>query len=398
MERSNYDQGTDQKEISLIWHIKKLWNKRSTIAIVTVICILLGCLYTFVLSKDTYQSKATLVAKVDEEAGYTIENYKKQLKSQELLDTTIKSLGMNINADTLRGMIGVSSTDANINVTVNSTDHETSVKVANALSENFIPFITKIANEKSEAEIESISDQVEEAKSNLLKQSALLNDYIKQHPESSYLGLDIEGLEEQVAKYQSDLIEIDRNLLVYESMLSALYDRAEQLGLNISNKISLPDDTINVSYPAYRKLDRASLIKEITNTETEFSKATAEKEATVIAIGDTKNLIYEKQSGQASAEYEYNYLNNNYKTALDRYLTCQKQLMDTKNGASADFGETHLSITSSAKTSIVIKPNHIKNLAIALAVGLILGVAIIYICDYFPKICFKKEQKDKAIE
>ncbi|MEZ4358517.1 MAG: Wzz/FepE/Etk N-terminal domain-containing protein [Eubacteriales bacterium] len=392
MEKTGNDQVIDQQEISLIGIIKKLWDKKWIIAIVTVSCILLGSIYTFVLLKDTYQSESTILAEADEEVlGFTLEDYKQQLKSQELIDTIIKSLGMSMSPDELNEKIDVSSTDANIQVVVRLSDPETSISVTNALVENFIPYMTEIAQEKSESEIEAISVKAEAAKSKLLNQSDALNDYITKHPSSSYLDLEIETLKSRAAQYQTELVDTDKDILVYKSMLAALYDRADDIGLNIKNKISLEDDTIDATYPAYSKLDSASLRKEITNTETALSKANAEKEAIAVAIEDTQNLINEKQSEQASAEYEYNYLDNNYHTALNSYLTYQQRLMDLRDRASSDYGETHFTIISKAVTSTAIKPNHVKNLAVALLIGLLLGAAIVYIRDYFQKF-FKKKQ------
>lgn len=152
------------EELNLKELFNIFWRKKLDIILIILIFILLGVIYTVGFTKPMYSSSTTLVlastANVDEQASTTItttditlnsklvSTYSELVKSKNVLRQVISNLGIEINEDTLRKSITVSSVKNTelIEITVKNENPEYAAKIANEIAEVFIEKVKEIYN------------------------------------------------------------------------------------------------------------------------------------------------------------------------------------------------------------------------------------------------------------
>lgn len=151
----------DLKEIFNIF-----WNKKLQIIIITIIFIIIGSVYSFVLLQPKYRSFTTLVLAKTEGASNTnttgsitqsdltlnqklISTYRELVGSKTVLRTVLNNLSItDMSEDTLKGSVTVAAMeDADmIKITVRSSNPKDAALIANEISKVFIEQVTKIYN------------------------------------------------------------------------------------------------------------------------------------------------------------------------------------------------------------------------------------------------------------
>lgn len=151
----------DLKEIFNIF-----WNKKLQIIIITIIFIIIGSVYSFVLLQPKYRSFTTLVLAKTEGASNTnttgsitqsdltlnqklISTYRELVGSKTVLRTVLNNLAItDISEEALKNSVTVAAMeDADmIKITVRSGNPKDAALIANEISKVFIEQVTKIYN------------------------------------------------------------------------------------------------------------------------------------------------------------------------------------------------------------------------------------------------------------
>lgn len=152
----------DLKEIFNIF-----WNKKVQISIITIIFIIIGSIYSFVIVKPDYSSFTTLVlAKTDSSASTNsttgsitqsdltlnqklISTYSELVKSKSVLRTVISNLSLtNLTEENLKKSVNVTAVEDTelIKITVKNSNPKDAAVIANEIAKVFTDQVTSIYN------------------------------------------------------------------------------------------------------------------------------------------------------------------------------------------------------------------------------------------------------------
>lgn len=148
----------DLKEIFNVF-----WNKKVQISIITIIFIIIGSIYSFVVVKPDYSSFTTLVlAKTDSSTSTNsitqsdltlnqklISTYSELVKSKSVLRTVISNLSLtNLSEESLKKSVTVTAVeDADvIKITVKNKNPKDAAVIANEIAKVFTEQVTSIYN------------------------------------------------------------------------------------------------------------------------------------------------------------------------------------------------------------------------------------------------------------
>lgn len=148
----------DLKEIFNIF-----WNKKIQICIITIIFIIIGAIYSFVMVKPDYSSFTTLLLAKTESSSTTnsitqsdltlnqklISTYSELVSSKSVLRTVISNLGINdVTYEELKKEVSVTAVeDADlIKITVRNSNPKDAAVIANEIAKVFAEQVTNVYN------------------------------------------------------------------------------------------------------------------------------------------------------------------------------------------------------------------------------------------------------------
>lgn len=99
----------------------------------------LGVFYSAIIQKPLYSSYTTILLKDSGNNATLLKTYGELIKSKNVLNKVNSNLGLNYNADDLKGMISVESLNGTeiIKITVNNSKPEDAAKLANEIASVF---------------------------------------------------------------------------------------------------------------------------------------------------------------------------------------------------------------------------------------------------------------------
>lgn len=154
----------DELDLKEIFNI--FWNKKIQIFIITMICVIIGAIYSFVLIKPDYSSFTTLVlAKTDgtttnsttgsiTQSDLTlnqklISTYSELVKSKSVLRTVISNMSIdNLTEESLKKSVTVTAVEDTelIKITVRNSNPKDAALIANEIAKVFTEQVTSIYN------------------------------------------------------------------------------------------------------------------------------------------------------------------------------------------------------------------------------------------------------------
>lgn len=136
----------------------------------------LGVFYSAIIQKPLYSSYTTILLKDSGNNATLLKTYGELIKSKNVLNKVNSNLGLNYNADDLKGMISVESLNGTeiIKITVNNSKPEDAAKLANEIAS---VFNSEIGSYYSNVKSSMIVDKAEVSTSpynvHLMKQIAI---------------------------------------------------------------------------------------------------------------------------------------------------------------------------------------------------------------------------------
>ena len=165
------------EELDLKELLSMFWEKKVAIIVVTLVFMLIGCLYTVLFTTPMYSSSTTLVLVAA--GGNAINNqpnnaitttditmnsklvstYSVLIKSDNVARQVIENLGLKINESYLKKNIKVTSEDDTevIRISVTNEDPKTAAKIANEI----VPVFTALVKETYKIENVQVIDKAE---------------------------------------------------------------------------------------------------------------------------------------------------------------------------------------------------------------------------------------------
>lgn len=335
-----------EDEISLKELILNLIEYKKLIALITVVAIVLGGLYAFVLSDEIYEvsTEGTMMISETASSKYGTFTFPSTFKgdflgvitSEEVLSKVITTLGLEYSTETLSKKITVNSEEdsSNFEIVVQDTDRELASSILKTINEAYINAINmkykKLAVDLFERDYYVTIRSLEES---IVKQEANLDGYRAQ----------LETIPQVITL---------KKLLTSDPSLAAQI--ARDRGVSIE---SLTDEMMleEIQNPNYSSLEQT-----IIGAESSLNNS-------VISLKQNTEL-YEELKAE--------------KTAIEAYYNDGKT--DTLNGGSLEFMRSRISISpyfSAPETPVA--PRKALILAISGVLGVMMGVFVAFFMAYW---------------
>ena len=418
-----------EEEISLRELIEILLKGWKLIAVLTAICIIAAGIFSFYIMDPIYEAKTVLMASyatdklVNSSSGsddlegildsisvypsMTIQTYKEQLKSPEILQSTIDELSLNeegIDINKLTGMISLETIkDTNlIAIKVTSSNPDIASEIANTLADKFTQFITDMARDHASKSSEFLKSQLEVEKSKLDEASLELKKFLSQPRGVAELQGEVSSMLSMLNSYKTQIVEKEVELskigagvkvaeeemnrtpevlktkktLDNDSFLNQMVSEASNISIIDSSQIIMKSEEINQNYlnlkmkvSSYR-IEKAELEQEVNEIKTKIDDYK-------INLENTQHDLAEKNYEKTLVERSISISQNTYNAFLQKY---EESLI----AESTKVGESSIDIVSLAMVpNKPVGPRKMLNLAIGAVLGLMIGVFAAFFRAYW---------------
>lgn len=409
-----------EEEISLRELIEILLNGWKFIAVVTVICILAAGVFSFYIAAPSYEATTVLMASyatdklstsatngsdvegiLDTMSMYpsmTIQTYKEQLKSPEVLQETIDELnleGYEIKIAGLMKMISLENiSDTNlIAIKVTYRDPEIAASIANTLADKFTEFITDMSKEHAEKSSEFLVAQLEVEKTKLDEAYLERKQFLSQPRGVDELNGEVSSTLSLINSYKTQIVQKEVELVKIEAGIQAVSEELGRTAKVLTTTKSLDNDYLlnqilsepgNISIVDTSQLTMVSeeindnyQVLEMKLSELKISKAELEKEMDEIniKIDENKSMLETSQQELAEKSYEKTLIDKKVSIANGTYNAFLEKYEESLIAESTKVGESSINIVSNAIIpEDPVGPRKMLNLAIGAVLGMMIGV------------------------
>ena len=410
---------TETDEISLRELIEAILNGKVLIAVITVAAILISTIVSFFFLPKTYEAKSVLltnpisISTVNLETAdsaivdyltslpeITIATYLEQILSPEVLDDVIRKLDMKndngdyISANSLAGSISVANIDDTnlISIQVTENDPQLAADIANTLGQSFIEFVTRYTQAQSRQSLDLISNQLDLEEQNLNQAAAALAAYWQDNQNIDVLKGQVANLVSQTISYEATLQSLQTQIDADAAALKTLLAASGTSGSINPDDFSVVIDPDSTAYGQLEiqlgsnNLSQALLTVEISRIQTRLVENASQMASIENALSDLEIQLTATQTLLTEEEYKYNALNRDYEIAKQAYDAYQEKYKEAALTAASDLGKISIIVSSEAAVpTVATGPNKVMNLAIALVLGLMLGIFVVLFRDYWRK-------------
>ena len=396
------------EEIELRELIEILIKGKKTIAIITLVAILIATIFSFVVLSPTYESKMVLMTSnlgsngnnstldpnniedmldiMSQFPNLNLETYRQQIKSPEVLSKTIEDLDLQ-DRYTIRGLankiqLEIVDNTQMITIKVEDTDPQEAALIVNTVGENFIAFVTDMAKESATKTFSYVESQMDIEKAKYEESLLELKELLSQPRGAQELGLELNSAYEQITLYKSELndLEIKRDALVraIEESQSYSTDRGSLVAKpNLSGNL-------NISFDDSNKV----LAVDLAETEGRIDSTNEQ-------IANLQNHIEEIQVEYQDKKYKEEVVRQKVDISKDTYEAFVAKYEELKVAETAKVGELSISVVSSAyPPTSPVGPRKALNLAISAVLGVMIGVFVVFFKAYWDSSGKDKELKE----
>lgn len=414
------------EEVSVRELVEIILKGKWIIGIVTCIFVAAAIVTSFFIIEPTYEAQTMLmilpISEVDQEKGgesgikklvasfndypqMTIDTYREQVKTYEVLEYIRKKAGLE---DKTLQQIADKITVKNIEntnilvISVRDRDPGKAAEIANLVSQRFEDFVSETNRRKVESSAEFINAQMEKEKEDLDAAMEELKDFLAMPRGVSELRQELSSKLSQLTSYKTQIAQVKINeQTVRESLIRAreimqstsqafVVDKtivddkqladvaAEKTGLKASDimGIKMSSEEINSVYTA--------VAKRINSLEIQLS-ALIEKRANIEKeISTIQKQVEKLQAEFAEKQQRLNMLNHNVSLIKHIYNTYSQEYKEAMIKQSAEIGKSSIVVVSPAiPPSEPVSPKKALNIAIAAVLGIMASVFAVFIKEYW---------------
>lgn len=407
----------DMDEIDLREYLRILWKWRWVIALVTAVAVATSGVLSFLVLPPVYEARTTiLVANAlspqqrvnpSDTAGLegvvdylsrlpqlTINTYVSQLTSQNLLKRTAEAMELDANLyppQRLAGMIKAKAIrDTNlIEITVTDTDVTLATDLANALTREFLKYVSESNQGQLGRSVEFLEQQLQGVDRDLGVARKKLTDFESQPRGVDFLaqqlktrGDDLNRYETQARQAQVDIRLLTAGVAGAEEALARtsreIPVRAQQGTTEewVIQEAAIQETRLELN-PAWTALTQLAESKRVELAQKQ-AEAAALDQAIAALEGDLKGLQAEvtvRRAERDRFQVEADHL------ARTRDLLAGK-ITETRITRSVDLGQMNIEVVSPALSPTrPVKPKKALNLAVAVVLGLMAGVFLTFLLE-----------------
>lgn len=416
------------EEMGLRECIQIIINQKRIIVIITVLALLVSTALSFFVLSPVYEAKAILMAsssnskeqlpegatgvqnlldRMSEYPTMSLETYKEQINSPQILQQTIDELSLgkyNITRSGLKNMITLSTIkDTNlITISIRYTDKKLAADIANTISRKFTDFVSSKAQEQAAKSSTYIKQQMDVEKDQLDQVLLEYKKYLAQPRGLNELQKEVDSKLELITKYKSDFLDAQ---IEEQKTRASLYAAEEQLK-STPEKITVARSLLDEPYMSQAVKDISgknstelfgvqvqaeevnesytALMDNINNLKVILAQISAQKNSLQEQIGNLQKELETLQVDLAGRQHEDTIIQEKVKFAQDTYNAFLEKYEETRIAKSSAIGDASIIIISSAVEPLnPIAPNKKLNVVIAGVLGLLLGVFVAFFADYW---------------
>ena len=323
------------------------------------------------------ESLEDVVSTVSRMPVLTMNTYVAQLKSETLMNRIIKRLNLNpqqYNAYTIAGMIDAQVVkDSNlIEVKITNTDPILAAKIANALSAEYLQFMTENNQEQMSRSVKFLQEQKSATDKELDRAVAYLREFQSQPRGVAVLETEFAARAQDAADLNSRL----KTVLIEIQQLSAGVQNLEEQ-LNITPQI-IYNDSSQETNPLY-----LSLAEELASKKATLAEKEGEASGLQQMLSHTNRELDYLQAELAEKRMEQDKLQREVERLQKTSETLAMKQTETQIAKSIDLGDTSVVVVSEASVpKSPIKPNKKLNVAIAFILSFMAFTMLAFILEY----------------
>lgn len=427
-----------EEEITLRELIEIVLRGKWIIAAITVTAVIITGIFSFFIISPTYEARSTLMvsplvqgnAPSRQDSAYdtllsylsqypqmTLETYRVQVTNPHILNQVIDELNLNreeYSLNTLRNMINVEAIkDTNlIRISVKDKDPEMAARIANTLAPKYVDFLSATLQEQMGKSAAYIQNQMKEEKKNLDAVTEELKNFMAQPQNVAELQKDIDAKLEQLTQFKTMFNELE----VQEKAIRASLESAKsmlaqepkflEVEKSIINdpimagiageKIGNISDAIGLTVKSQEINENYTLLSDkVAQLQVELAGIISQKEALTANIQKIQTELESLQASLAQKQTEYNRLQQQYTIAQETYNTFLQKYQEARITTSSKICDANIMIVSPAIVpDSPVAPKKMLNMAIAMVLGLMLGVFIVFFMDYWKNSAEPKSIKN----
>jgi len=354
------------------------------------------------LSANTARSNQDLsdvVSTVTTIPVWTMSTYMGQLKSEALMKRIIDKLDLRVSPGGLAGMIEASVVkDSNlIEVKVNHPDPETTARIANTLSVEYLQLMTDKNQQQMSRSVEFLKDQKTVTNKELQAAEEKLKEFQSQPRGVAVLQAEFASRSTDLANFTSQLkmtyIELSQlnsgvALLEQEMAKTPAYTRVEKWS----------DVTGGLVYTEEANPLYISLSEQLSKKRAELAEKQGQAEGLSMMLDSINAELDSLQAEMAEKTMEQDRLQREVERLRETSATLTQKETETQIAKSIDLGDTSVMVISEASIpGSPVKPNTMMNIAIAMLLGLMLFTLLAFLLEYLDNTLKTPEDIDREM-
>jgi uncharacterized protein involved in exopolysaccharide biosynthesis len=332
-----------------------------------------------------------------------------QVTNPHILNQVIKDLNLDpekYDLNSLRDAIDVEAVkDTNlIRITVKDKNPEMAARMANTLAPRFVDFLSNALQEQMGKSAAFLKTQMQEEQKNLQAATEELKKFMAQPQSVNELQQDIEAKLKLITDFKTQLVQLDVDEKATRASLESARARLSKEPKFLDLQKSVIDDPVMAGLAAGKSDGKMSDVagltmksQEINENYTMLNNKVAELEVTLSGIISQKAAISDNirktqaeleslQATLAEKQTEYNRLQQQFTVAQDTYNTFLQKYQEARITTSSKIGDANIMVVSPAIVpDRPVAPKKALNVAIAMVLGLMVGVFTVFFLDYWQK-------------
>lgn len=407
-----------------VLRILRKWSR--LIISMTLICTLGAGLVSFFILSPVYESNTLLmvtqatdklqnpaanqkaegldqvVSSVSRIPVMTMNTYLGQLKSEALMKRVAASLSLDANKynpQVLSGMIsGTVVKDTNlIEVKVTNTNPVLASRIANALSSEYLAFMTDKNKEQMSRSVAFLDEQKKINDQDLTIATENLAGFLSQPRGVEVLEAEFKGKTEDRASLSSKLSAATVEMSKLASGVQSLEKELSQIPATVSsekwNSATGSKETFREPNPLYLGISEQLAEKQASLAEKQGEYATLQLLLTNlnVELDSLQGELAIKRLDQAALQNEADRLKKTSQTLAEKAT-------ETQIARSIDLGDTAVMVLSEASVPTQpVKPNKKVNMALAFIIGLILFTLLAFILEHLDNTLKSPEDVEREL-
>jgi uncharacterized protein involved in exopolysaccharide biosynthesis len=422
------------KDIILI-----LWKYKIVIAVITVVCMLVGLSYCLFINTKAYEAESViLIQPVDNKSNianidtvtevvdylttnpsFSLESYIAQIKLTPVIENVADELGIDKSDSryikTLKNSISVSSPNNSNLIFISYVDSEAERAVlgANAVADSYIDYVSDTIKLQATTAIEFITSQYEIEKANEAKALEELTEFLSQPRGVSEVQDELQSSISLISSYKTQIAELEIEIAYYEEGLitakkqlnetpeffiaaKAVGEDSAVIGALLSdgeyNLSEIVEFTMVEQIPNEAYIELLNIINEYEiKLQMDKAKYTALGNSLVKHQAEIENLQSELAIKTAQSDSLYQKVDD-AKESIELYQE-EKKIAETK--LVADIGKRSVHKVSNAVDYKSVGISNLIILIFSTAFGLILGILTAFIINAWKS--DEKSSKEKEL-